>query len=187
MSMINQNRTAIAGFFSRESGRLVNFVRTLVDDATDRDAEDIVQDVAFHILEKGDILEPIEHVAGYVFQALRNRVVDLFRGRRDYISLDEPLGDGSDLCLADCIADGKSDPRSLPEDRDLFERAIACIRELPERDQAVIIATEIEGFSFAELSERWGVPVGTLLSQKSRALRKIRQVLQASETTSVNT
>jgi RNA polymerase sigma factor (sigma-70 family) len=177
--MKRQNSTAVAGFFSRESGRLVNFVRSLIDDATDRDAEDIVQDVAFHILEKGDILEPIEHMAGYVFQALRNRVIDLFRSRRDQISLDEPLGDGSDLCLADCIADGRSDLRSLLEDRDLFERAIACIRELPERDRAVIIATEIEGFSFAELSERWGVPVGTLLSQKSRALRKIREALSS--------
>jgi RNA polymerase sigma factor (sigma-70 family) len=178
--MKRQNSTAVAGFFSRESGRLVNFVRSLIDDATDRDAEDIVQDVAFHILEKGDILEPIEHVAGYVFQALRNRVIDIFRSRREQRSLDEPVAGESDLRLADCIADSGNDPRSQQENRDLYERAVACIRELPERDQAVIIATEMEGFSFDELSKRWNVPVGTLLSQKSRALRKIRQALQVS-------
>jgi RNA polymerase sigma factor (sigma-70 family) len=175
--MTDTYRTAVIGFFSREFGRLVNFVRSRIDDATDRDAEDIVQDVAFHILEKGDILEPVEQVAGYVFQALRNRVVDTFRSRRDQRSLDEPVGDGSDLCLADCIADSADDPGSQHENRDLYQRAVACIRELPERDQAVIIATEIEGFSFAELSKRWDVPIGTLLSQKSRTLRKIRESL----------
>ena len=179
--MRRQNRTAIAGFFSAEFGRLAMYVRTLIDDASDCDAEDIVQDVAFHILEKGDILEPIEHVAGYVFAALRNRVIDLFRSRRGLHSLDEPVGDAPDLSLLDCIADSRNDPRLQQENRDLYERAIACIRELPQRDQAIIIATEIEGFSFAELSERWEVPVGTLLSQKSRALRKIREALLTPE------
>jgi RNA polymerase sigma factor (sigma-70 family) len=176
--MTQHHRTTIAGFFCREFGRLVNFVRTLIDDASDRDAEDIVQDVAFHIMEKGDIIEPVEHVAGYVFAALRNRVIDIFRSRRELRSLDEPLPEAPDLSLLDCIADSKNDLPMAQENRDLYERAVACIRQLPERDQALIIATEMEGFSFPDLSERWNVPIGTLLSQKSRALRKIREAMK---------
>jgi DNA-directed RNA polymerase specialized sigma24 family protein len=48
---------------------------------------------------------------------------------------------------------------------------------MPVRDQALLIATEIEGYSFAELSELWNVPLGTLLSQKSRALNKVKKAL----------
>jgi DNA-directed RNA polymerase specialized sigma24 family protein len=35
----------------------------------------------------------------------------------------------------------------------------------------------MEGRSFRQLSEEWGVPVGTLLARKSRALKKIKKML----------
>jgi len=48
-------------------------------------------------------------------------------------------------------------------------------------ERAVVIATEIEGFTFKELSEMWDVPLGTLLAQKSRALAKLRESLPLKE------
>ena len=80
-------------FFSRERKRLVGYVRTLINDASDRDGEDIVQDVALGIFDKGDIAAPIENFSAYVYQALRNRVVDYFRRRKSTASLDEELPD----------------------------------------------------------------------------------------------
>ena len=169
----------ISGFFNTEYQRLVAFVRGLIDDAADRDAEDIVQDVAFHLFEKGDISEPIEYLGAYIYRALRNRVVDTFRRNRAVRSLDEPVEEGEAVRLVDVIADTANDPRVHAERNDLLRRALPLIRELPERDQALIIATEIEGYSFAELAERWKVPVGTLLARKSRSLKKIRETLQS--------
>jgi len=166
-------------FFGIEYNRLVGYVRGLIHDSADLDAEDIVQEVAFRIFEKGNIGEPIEHIGAYVYQALRNRVVDSFRRKRPDRSLDEPVDEGEGLRLADVVSDAARDPRAGVERSDLFRRAISCIRELPERDRAILIATEIEGLTFAELSEWWDVPLGTLLSQKSRAVRKVRFALES--------
>ncbi len=167
-------------FFQSEYQALVGFVRSLVDDAADRDAEDIVQDVAFHLFEKGDIGEPIEHLGAYIYQSLRNRVVDSFRRKKPVESLDAPVGDEQEGArLVDVLAQSAGDQGNAVENRELFGKAMELIRSLPLQEQAVIIATEIEGCTFAELSERWEVPIGTLLSQKSRSFKKIRKQLQS--------
>lgn len=169
----------LRGFFEDEYHRMVAFVRNLIADAADREAEDIVQEVAFHLFEKGDIAAPIEHLGAYIYQSLRNRVTDSFRRKKPDRSLDEPIGDGEgDVRLVDVIADTTSDTVAEAESRDYLGHAMEYIKRMPERDQAIIIATEIEGYSFAELSQRWNVPVGTLLARKSRSLKKVRDYLQ---------
>lgn len=50
--------------------------------------------------------------------------------------------------------------------------------ELLKPDQrAIIFETEFEGTSFEELSERWNVPIGTLLSRKHRAIVKLKELM----------
>lgn len=170
----------IRQFFSTEYRTMVAFVRSLIDDAAERDAEDIVQDVAFHLFEKGDIGAPIEHLGAYVYQALRNRVVDSFGRKKPDASLDAPIGEGEDgTRLIDVIAQSEVSQGDRAEQKDLCRKVMSAIKELPVREQAVIIATEIEGRTFAELAEQWKVPIGTLLSQKSRSLKKIRVQLQS--------
>jgi RNA polymerase sigma factor (sigma-70 family) len=163
-------------FFDAEYHRLVLFVRGLIDDAADRDAEDIVQEVAYRLFEKGDS-GPIEHLAAYVYQALRNRVVDTFRRRHPDASLDDPLSGDEELHLADIIPDQANDLQVSVERNDLYRKVVEIIGELPDHEQALIIATEIEGMSFAQLAEEWEVPIGTLLSRKSRIVKKIRNEL----------
>lgn len=173
-------RQQIKDFFIGEYKALVVFVRGLIDDAADRDAEDIVQDVAFHLFEKGAVNEPIEHLAAYIYSSLRNRVTDSFRKKKPVQSIDAPVGeDEGAATLIDVLSKVNEDSQRRYERQDLFERAMALIKRLPMREQAVIIATEMEGFTFAELSERWNVPIGTLLSQKSRTLKKLKNALLA--------
>ena len=180
--MTTSNRwLQIRQFFSSEYHQLVAFVRSLIDDAAERDAEDIVQDVAFHFFEKGDIGEPVEHLGAYIYQSLRNRVIDAYRRKKPVTSLDAPTdgnGEGG-VRLIDVIVQDVNHQGDVAEHKDLYRKAMDLIQQLPVREQAVIIATEIEGSSFAELSQRWNVPVGTLLSQKSRSLGKIRRQLQS--------
>jgi DNA-directed RNA polymerase specialized sigma24 family protein len=60
-----------------EQSRLRNFIRRRVPDA--RDAEDILQDVFYKLVEANRLLMPIEHVTGWLFRLVRNRITDLFR------------------------------------------------------------------------------------------------------------
>ncbi len=155
----------LTDFFRRERLRLVRYVRSLIEDAGDRDAEDIVQDVMLSIFDKADVTIPIENLAAYVYQSLRNKVVDIFRKKKDVMSLEE------------VICEAGSDPARQLERKELIESIFNGMDLLPPEQRAVLIATEFEGRSYRELSEEWNVPMGTLLARKSRALNKIKQEL----------
>ena len=152
-------------FFQKEYSRLVRYARRLIDDAADRDAEDIVQDVMLSIFEKADVSIPIENLAAYVYRSLRNKVIDIFRKKSDIIS------------LSDVIADARYDTEREVEKKELMDFVFRAVDDLPEEQKTVLIAIEFEGWSYRELSERWGIPLGTLLARKSRALQNIRKKL----------
>ena len=152
-------------FFQKEYFRLVRYVRRLIDDAGDRDAEDIVQDVMLSIFDKADVTIPIENLAAYVYRSLRNKVIDIFRKREEILS------------LSDVIGDARSDTERVVERKELMDFVFRAIDSLPDVQRAVLIATENEGWSFRELSEEWEIPIGTLLARKSRALQHIRKKL----------
>lgn len=167
----------ISEFFHREYKKLVGYVQRQVDQAADRDAEDFVQDVMVNMFDKADLTIPVENLSAYIYRSLRNRVIDYFRKRKKIVSLDAKLTGGQDLSLADLLQDVRSHTASKQEQEELYSRLYAAIDSLEKKERAVIIATDFEGDSFRRLSEAWGVPIGTLLSRKSRALRKIRKKL----------
>lgn len=69
--------------------------------------------------------------------------------------------------------------RSESEDSD-FGRALGeAVAKLPERQRRVFVLKEIEGFKYAEISEIFALPVGTVKSLLHRALRRLRLELEA--------
>jgi RNA polymerase sigma-70 factor (ECF subfamily) len=155
----------IGEFFRTEYSRLVRFVRRRIDDAADRDAEDIVQDVMLNLFNKADITVPIENLSGYIYQALRNRITDMLRKKKETPSLRE------------LVQPLKDDTAQTIEQKELKAKVFDAIDNLNDDQRAVVIATEFENRSFRELSEEWRIPLGTLLARKSRALQKIKKEL----------
>jgi RNA polymerase sigma factor (sigma-70 family) len=152
-------------FFQREYFRLVRYVRRLIDDAADRDAEDVVQDVMLSIFDKADVTVPIENLTAYVYRSLKNKVIDIFRKKEDLLS------------LSDVISQSGHDTEREMERKELLNFVFRAVDSLPEDQRAVLVATEFEGWSFRDLSEKWETPIGTLLARKSRALQHIRKKL----------
>lgn len=176
--MNSGKQETLADFFRGEYGRLVAFVRQRIDDAADRDGEDIVQDVALSLFERADVGAPLYDVAAYVYRALRNRVIDTLRERRDERSMDAPGAGDEGQSLAQLIGDARADTPGEVLKGELRERLYAALASLTEAEREVVLLTEFEGVSFAELAREYGEPVGTLLSRKSRALKKIRERLR---------
>ena len=77
----------ISEALERDQPRLRNFIRKHVTDSGE--AEDILQDVFYELLEAYRLMKPIEHVTAWLFRVARNRMVDLFR-RKKASSLNEP-------------------------------------------------------------------------------------------------
>lgn len=155
----NDPMNRAAEFFRTERRKLVNYVRSRIDDAADRDAEDIVQDVMLNLFDKADISAPVENLAVYIYQALRNRITDLFRKRKEVYSLEK------------VVEDTGHDPGKIVENRDLQDKIFDDMDSLNEDERAVLMATEFDDRTFQELSDQWGIPLGTLLARKSRALK----------------
>jgi RNA polymerase sigma factor (sigma-70 family) len=160
----------LAEFFKAEWRSLVRTVRSWLSDASEWDAEDVVQDVAVSLFESADLTAPIRNLSAYVYRALRNRVVDLYRSRRS-----EPAHDPDSLLEA--LHDERAEASGSLENREVRERLFDAIDRLPAEQRAVFLATELEGFKYRELSKLWHVPVGTLLSRKHRAVETLRTTL----------
>src|ERR1700756_1896778 len=83
----------ISEVVGREQSRLRNFIRRRVPDP--RDAEDILQEVFYELVEANRLLMPIEHVTGWLFRVARNRITDLFRKKQPENFSDIAIADES--------------------------------------------------------------------------------------------
>jgi RNA polymerase sigma factor (sigma-70 family) len=167
----------IAEFLTSERKRLVRYVRNLIDDSAERDGEDIVQDVALNLFSRADVLMPIETLSAYVYQSLRNRVIDYLRRRRNVVSLEESIDENGESSLVQQLSETISDGEKEVTQDELRKSIVNAIDQLPGEQKAIVIETELNGRSFRDLSLEWGIPIGTLLARKSRALAKIRESL----------
>src|ERR1039457_785901 len=92
-SMTGQNRQ-ISEIVAEERPRLRDFIRRRVPDP--RDAEDILQEVFYELVEANRLLMPIDHVTGWLFRVARNRITDLFRKKKPESFSDTAVADEDD-------------------------------------------------------------------------------------------
>ena len=157
---------------AREQARLKQFIRNRVPDA--RDAEDIFQEVFYELIEAYRLMKPVEQVGAWLFRVARNRIIDLFRGKRSAVSASDSVPENWEELLPSPDAGPDAEyARSV-----LLEELDAALEDLPPEQRDVFVAHEIEGRSFKELSEETGVSVNTLLSRKRYAVLHLRSRLQ---------
>jgi len=163
----------------REQGRLRNFIRRRVAD--EADAEDILQDVFYELIEAYRLMKPIEQAGAWLYRVARNRIIDRFRKKRpESLSADAvPENDEGDrLSLEDLLPSPDAGPEAAYARTILLDELEEAIDELPEEQREVFLAHEYEGKSFKELSAETGVSVNTLLSRKHYAVLYLRRRLQ---------
>jgi RNA polymerase sigma factor (sigma-70 family) len=169
----------ISEVVTRERSRLRNFIRRRVPDPGD--AEDILQDVFYALVEANRLLVPIEHVTGWLFRVARNRITDLFRKRKPERFSEVVVASEKDevLQLEDLLPSPNAGPDALYARSLLLDELEAALDELPEEHREVFIAHEFEGRSFKEISAETGLSVNTLLSRKHYAVVHLRERLQS--------
>ena len=170
----------ISEVVKREHSRLRNFIRRRVPDR--RDAEEILQDVFYELVEANRLLMPIEHVTSWLFRVARNRITDLFRKKRPESFSHAPgIADRDDerLNLEDLLPSPDAGPEALYARGVLLAELESALDELPKEQREVFVAHEIEGRSFKEMAAETGLSVNTLLSRKRYAVRHLRERLQS--------
>ena len=136
------------------------------------DARDAVQEA---YLKAFRYFESFQGDSGraWLLRIVRNVCYDALRARdsqHNIVSLDEET--------ADEVPDSKPSPNALAIQNSTKLRIQEAVDALPLQFKTVIILREFDGFSYKEISEIAGVPVGTVMSRLSRARQQLAILLQ---------
>src|SRR5215470_12926252 len=170
----------ISEAIDRDQARLRNFIRKRVADKSE--AEDILQDVFFELIEAYRVMKPVEQVTAWLFRVARNRITDLFRRKSREARAIEPAKfneEGEELLLDELLPSPDAGPDAVYARGVLLEALDDALDELPEEQREVFVAHELMGYSFKELAEQSDVSVNTLLSRKRYAVLHLRERLQS--------
>lgn len=173
MAAKTENRNNLTDFFNEEYSSLRSYVQSKIRDTSERDAEDIVQDVALRIFSRADDAVPINNIGGFVYNAIRNRIIDIMRGKKERKlpseEIDRQWQEFAELFYGD------ADNSYSPEMETALKKAVTDLKPM-YRD--IIVAIDFEGYTYKELAERTGIPSGTLMSRRHRAMSELSKSLE---------
>jgi len=170
----------ISDALHRNYSRLRKFIQKRVGDRSE--AEDILQDVFYELVEAYRMMNPIEQVTGWLFRVARNRITDLFRRKQREEQRNAPVPireDGVAANLEELLPSPDAGPEALYIRGLLLDEIDSALDDLPEEQREVFVAHELMGYSFNDISAQTGVSVNTLLSRKHYAVVELRKRLRA--------
>ena len=178
-TMTDQQNAEIERTVRKESGRLFNFIRKRV--RQDDDAQDILQDVFWQLIEAYRRLETIERVTSWLFQVARNKIADSYRNTRPQASFrtEGAREEGMELSLEDFLPDLSENPEESYIRQAIWDEIEIAVEELPQPLRDVFVWHEFEGMSFRDMSELTGDTENALRLRKHYAVRSLRERLES--------
>ncbi len=173
MAAKNDNHNNLTTFFNEEYGSLRSYVKSRIRDTSEQDAEDIVQDVALRIFSRPEDAIPITNVGGFVYNAIRNRIIDIMRGKKEKKLPSEEI-DRQWREFAEFFY-GDADNSYSTEMEQALKKAVEDLKPV-YRD--IVIAIDFEGYNYKQIAERTGIPAGTLMSRRHRAMSELSKKLE---------
>ena len=152
----------------------------------DADAEDLVAETVARAWRALDTLECEAAFRAWMFRILNNTFVSALRRaaarpQTDSIDTGDGEGEGGGFSLFEQMHQpfllwfGNPEQEFLDKLlREDLERALAS---LPERYRLVVIMSDLEEFSYAEIAQALDVPVGTVRSRLARARGALQKML----------
>jgi RNA polymerase sigma factor (sigma-70 family) len=171
-------KSDLGRFFSEKYRKLVGYFQANYSDLSDMEAEDIVSDLMADLLEKTGVMRDVENVSAYIYRSIRNKANDYLRRRKKTVSFEDASIDEENGTRGESVPEPRYDMEGEIEASEIRDRLIDALDRLEPDLRAVWLATELEGYSFRELSEEWGAPIGTLLARKHRANAALQKELK---------
>src|SRR4029077_7597444 len=141
----------ISEIIAEERSRLRNFIRRRVSDPAD--AEDILQEVFYELVEANRLLMPSGHVPGGLFRGARNRITDPFRKKKPVTFSEaaiESEEQGVTLRLEDLFPSPDAGPDAVYVRNVLLAELEEALAECPSAQREVIVAHQRPSRSFKQ-------------------------------------
>ncbi len=177
--MALEKRQVVENTVSKESNRLLNFIKTRVSD--NNDAEDILQDVFIQLWQGYQTIESIEKITAWMFRVARNKIVDLYRKKKpeNFSKIENARNseDAAPMLLAEILVDDSNNPDDVYTRELIWESIEDVLAEMPKPQRDVFVWHELEGLSFKDMERETGDSLNTLLSRKRYAVQYLRKRL----------
>ncbi len=160
-----QQNNNLSKFFEEEYSSLKGYVRSKIQHTAESDAEDIIQDVALKMFSRPSDALPITNIGGFVYNAIKNRIIDILRTKRERI-YDEKHLERLWTDFASMFYEEEESPFS----ERIKEKLKIAISELKPAYRDIIVAVDFEGYTYREISQETGISAGTLMSRRHRAI-----------------
>jgi len=141
------------------------------------DAEDLVQDTYLKAFKAAETFQPGSNLRAWLFTILHNTSKNRVRDRaRDAVSIDsEAVEQAADTPHFGNF--GSAGPVNTPETlllRDTLTPELqTAVDELPPAFREAVWLRDVEEFTYAEIADVLGVPMGTVMSRISRGRRML--------------
>jgi RNA polymerase sigma-70 factor, ECF subfamily len=142
------------------------------------DAEDLVQETFLRAYRGFSQFEPGTNLKAWLYRILTNTFINSYRKKQREPQTDS-LEDTEDWYLYSRMAERGTEPsaetsviESLP-DEDVQE----ALSSLPEQFRIAVLLADVEGFSYKEIAEITGVPIGTVMSRLHRGRKALEKRL----------
>ncbi|MBX4929688.1 sigma-70 family RNA polymerase sigma factor [Rhizobium binae] len=162
------DRRAFAALYNQTAPKLFSICLRILKDRAE--AEEVLQEVYISIWQRARSFQAASGTSSAWLSAIaRNRSIDVLRARK-------PIAD--ELGSADDLADSALDPEMQTVTKDEGRRIDTCMEEL-EADRAVAVKRAyVEGLSYQELADQFGVPLNTMRTWLRRSLLKLRECME---------
>jgi RNA polymerase sigma-70 factor, ECF subfamily len=141
-------------------------------------AEEMVQEVFLKVWRSSGTFDPSRaSFSTWLYRVTRSCALDLYRKRAHRV---HQIPDGETHVVT--TRDSSAGPQEVVDESWLSWRVSRALEVLDAPHKEVINLAYFEGFSQREISERTGVPLGTVKSRTANAFKKLRRELAVGDT-----
>ncbi|MFH1809169.1 MAG: sigma-70 family RNA polymerase sigma factor [Pseudomonadota bacterium] len=143
------------------------------------DAEDLVQETYLRAFRFSDRFEPGTNLKAWLFRILTNTFINKYRRRVKEREILE--GVDEDVVRNHLISPSSNLPTLNPEaalvDVQLSDEVTRALDQVPVDFRTVVLLADVHEFSYKEIADMLGCPVGTVMSRLYRGRRLLQEQL----------